>query len=680
MEQLKFEKNIKDGYYLSAYINLSQLGNIYIMGHRHDDNIALWKVTGNHVELLHYWELERLTGYKHHRASFFDEQHFIGCVNLLIRDYGITYEDLNEVWGVPKLNPSDKYLPKYRYPEFAYHGMSHLSAALFSDMDLFKNEKIIGFAIDGGTDYAIDEYRKDPSEKREREKNEFVAVYCDKGVIKEIRPAISPAVLWGVVSVYYGMEEGSLMALAGATTSEYLLEVEDFEYDSNLSKKPEVTEATIRFLQEIDHLTDQDIGVKFNGYDERFSERENKISMVMKVVQKMSERIMCKAIDAMIKDCGINPKETYFVMSGGYALNCPCNTYLMNHYGFKGFNSVPCVNDSGLSLGIGLFAFYNQMGADFTFKFENAYYGNQYDLNSFLEKGEFKNYIESVDSFDADIAAKDIEDGLVVWFDGRAEVGPRALGNRSILGDPRFEHTKDELNRVKHRQWWRPVAPIVLYERMGDWFEQTMESPYMLQAIRVREDKEDLVPAIVHIDHSSRVQTMKETDSFLLREVISAFEKRTNVPIICNTSLNDRGEPIINTIEEAMNFALRKRINIIYVNGFRIVLKNMDQYECDTPRVREFPMHVWKTKEERDLLVKQYNPENFSVQDICLCVIYVNCGLGAASRDGLQYARESTKMVLANAMLKKQLAILVYQSIKDINAKLPENNNQQVSK
>lgn len=670
MERDVNKKCMKDGYYLSAYVNISELGNVYMMGHRHDNSIALWNVNGENVTLVHYWELERLTGYKHQRISFFDTDQFISDVNLLLKEHGIVYEDLIEVWGVPQLNASSHYLSKHNYPEYAYHCISHLASALFSDMELFRNEKIVSFSIDGGTDCTVDDYRSDSLEKGERDKIEFLSAYSEHGEIKGMLPAISPAVLWGVVSVYYGLEEGTLMALAGACTSECYLQVKDFEYNTNLGREPSLSEPTVRFLEEIDKLTDKDIGVKFNGYDEHFTEKENKISMAMKVIQKMSERLMQKNIDEIIKKYQIDPKETYLAMSGGFALNCPCNTYLMNLYGFKGFISVPCVNDSGMALGIGLYSFFNELGADFNFCLGSANYGDQCDFSKFLAQNEFGDYIKAVNDFNADLAAKDIEEGPVVWFDGKAEIGPRALGNRSILGDPRRQETKDELNRIKQRQWWRPVAPIVLYERMDEWFQQKIDSPYMLQAIQVRDDKADQVQAIMHIDHSSRVQTMKESDQSLLRDVLVAFERRTGVGILCNTSLNDKGEPIVNTIEEAMNFALRKMIKIVYINGHRIVLKNWEKYTQRRPRVREFPMLVWNSKGIRNQLLSEYNPDGLSFQDMCYCIVVANKGTGILYKDYLNQIKEHVSVLKENTILKKQMAMMVYASIKDVNSKL----------
>ena len=208
---------------------------------------------------------------------------------------------------------------------------------------------------------------------------------------------------------------------------------------------------------------------------------------------------------------------------------------------------------------------------------------------------------------------EDIIAAPIVWFDKGSEVGPRALGARSLIGDPRTQETKDQLNIIKQRQWWRPVAPIVLRDHIGEWFEQEFESPYMLHAFTVKEEMRDKVIAILHEDNTARLQSITENDGQdRLYEVIQCFYKKTGIPIVCNTSLNDKGEPIINRIEEALNFALRKGIKVAYFNGKRFELKNHETYPEKEPLRRPFRMQYWNSEEEWKELCKKYNPKNYS--------------------------------------------------------------------
>ena len=163
--------------------------------------------------------------------------------------------------------------------------------------------------------------------------------------------------------------------------------------------------------------------------------------------------------------------------------------------------------------------------------------------------------------------------GPVAWADGRAEVGPRALGHRSLLADPRRSATKDRLNEVKQRQWWRPVAPIVLEDQVGEWFDGGRRSPSMLETFAVRAERRDQVPAIAHLDGTARVQTLAPSDDEALYRAIQAFSATTGVPMLCNTSLNDKGEPIVATASQALNFCLRKGIGVAYLGGRRVALR-----------------------------------------------------------------------------------------------------------
>ncbi|MDF2672545.1 MAG: carbamoyltransferase, NodU family, partial [Clostridiales bacterium] len=431
---------MKNGYYLSAYIDISYLGNLYMTGHRHDNCMALWYLKDRKVKLVHYWELERQTGMKQQRVAFYDVKHFKAIANTLLQPYSITLDDIQEIWGVPELNSSDHYLSKHKFPDIAYHGMSHLASSLFMDMDKFRSEKIVTLAVDGGTDTTVNAY--DKNGVSERDKMEFISSYSENGEILGTFRAFSPAVVWGAVSVYYGMQEGSLMALASASRSEAYIQPEDFLFQRNFALDINNGTQIVKLIKEIESLTEADAGVKFNYFDPRFSEKDNKISMVMKIIQSMSERIMKRIVDEAIERYNIDPKETYLAMSGGFALNCPCNTYLLESYNFKGFIAPPCVSDSGMALGIGLYSFYNELGNTFDFKFENAYYGDEDNIEEFLERKEYMDYIQNVSNFDEGQAIADMEEGPIIWFNGRAEIGPRALGARSILGDPRKAETK----------------------------------------------------------------------------------------------------------------------------------------------------------------------------------------------------------------------------------------------
>ena len=166
--------------------------------------------------------------------------------------------------------------------------------------------------------------------------------------------------------------------------------------------------------------------------------------------------------------------------------------------------------------------------------------------------------------------ARDLADGKVVgWFQGRFEMGPRALGNRSILADPRSSAMKDRINALKKRQSFRPLAPAVLVERLSEFFEYRQPDPFMTMAPKVRADKAHLIPAAIHVDGTARLQTIDRAANSRFYGVIEEFAKLTGIPVILNTSFN-RAEPIVTRPQEAISCYLRTEMDILVVGDFYV--------------------------------------------------------------------------------------------------------------
>ena len=174
------------------------------------------------------------------------------------------------------------------------------------------------------------------------------------------------------------------------------------------------------------------------------------------------------------------------------------------------------------------------------------------------------------------VVAQHIADGDVVgWFQGRMEFGPRALGNRSILADPRSAEMKDVLNRrVKFREYFRPFAPSVLADRAGELFAPPDASPFMLRAQRTREDQRAIVPAVTHVDGTARVQTVTRTSNPLYYRLIEEFAKRTGVPCVLNTSFNVRGEPIVNSVADALKCFFTTDMDVLFVGPYALARRD----------------------------------------------------------------------------------------------------------
>lgn len=599
---------MRDGYYISTYIHIDSLAHLYNTAQRHDPNISLWHKSGNKVKLVHYWELERLTGIKQNRVAFYDTAQAKEFIEKLLKEYNLRLDDIVDIWGTPQLDTDDNYHSVNDFPGLSYHSISHLFSALMCDTDKFYNDNIIGLAVDGGPDSLID--------KTAYKKDYYAGCVVQKGKM-QIFPVFSPGALWQIAAGHFKLREGTLMALASASNSKAFIQQQDTVLIKNGDDIGKLYEYFWSLVRQIEAITEKNEGTLFNGFDSRFTQEESKISMVMKEIQNMSQKIMEKNINDIILKYGIDPKDTYLALAGGYALNCPSNTYLVHRFNFKGFIAPPCVSDTGMSLGNALYAFYKKIGK-FDFKMEHAYYGcSDNDLDAVINKEPFHVFIKNVSEIDLQQAVADIEESPVVWFNGAAEIGPRALGNRSILADPRKESSKEQLNKIKQRQWWRPVAPIILQEALNEWFEDSFSSPYMLHTFKVKKDKVGLVPAIAHLDGSARVQTICDKGyQHQLYKLVKCFEKNTGIPILCNTSLNDKGEPIINKIPEALNFALRKGIKVVYINGKRIELHNHSKYLVNHPLERDFNFMKF-SNEEKEALRKKLNPHNIP-QDILL--------------------------------------------------------------
>ena len=246
-------------------------------------------------------------------------------------------------------------------------------------------------------------------------------------------------------------------------------------------------------------------------------------------------------------------------LAGGVALNCVANGRIVREAGFDNVWIQPAAGDNGISIGCALYGRLALQKKPRSFVMKQATLGAEYTEDVVRRAGN--PLLVTRKTFDgpgqsiARETARLLADGKVFgWFQGRSEFGPRALGNRSILGDPRRPEMKDILNsRVKFRQAFRPFAPIVLYERAKDIFVGEDESPFMLRAKKVRPEWKDRIPAIVHVDGTARVQTVRREQNERMYDLLVEFEKLTGVPVLVNTSFNIKGEPIVETPQDAMN-------------------------------------------------------------------------------------------------------------------------------
>lgn len=597
---------MQDGYYLSIYSHIGDLAHLVNVSLRHDQAICLWHKRNENICLFQYWELERFSRQKHHSISFFNTDHAVKLISSLLSSINLSMKDVIEVWGTPGISTSIESW-RGRYAKFPYHSVMHLYSSLLSDTEIFNTEKIIALAVDGAPDTVID--------AGVGNKDFYVGCFSDRGVMK-LFSVPSPGVLWALMRRRYGLNEGTLMALGGASLSEACIDTGTVIPIYNAKDIIRASEWFDDLAAKVDAITEMDAGILMNGLDKRFSIDLNRISMLVKIIQQQSIAMLEYAIDKIIDKYQVDASETYLSLSGGYALNCPTNSYLMCKYDFKGFLATPCPNDSGIAMGIGLYEFHSRMGR-FDFRLPSAYCGcGDQSLKSVVADARYADRLESLMPMQVEQVIDDLLQSPIVWFQGRAEIGPRALGNRSLLADPRTLSSRDTLNLIKQRQWWRPVAPVVLETEMHDWFEEANSSPYMLHTFRVKDNRRDDVPAICHLDQTARVQTLRRDHNPLLHDLLSAFSERTGVPILCNTSLNDRGEPIINTTREAIDFAIKKRMPILYINGWRIALRVGPRGSDLPPSARRLERDFRITLSDQAAMERDLNPGQLSRYDL----------------------------------------------------------------
>ena len=264
------------------------------------------------------------------------------------------------------------------------------------------------------------------------------------------------------------------------------------------------------------------------------------------------------------------------VMAGGCALNSVANGKLFQQTPFRRTWIQPAAGDEGLAMGAALHTYHSTLQQPRRYQMKHSYLGPEFSdsrIEAELKRANLSyRKLEREPLLDA--VAEQIAAGNVVgWFQGRMEWGPRALGNRSIVAHPGLPDMKDVLNaRIKHREWFRPFAPSILVERQHEYFEYDHPSPFMLHVYKIRPEKRAQLCAVNHVDDTGRLQTVSREENPLYYDLIRAFERRTGIPVILNTSFNEN-EPIVCTPEEAIDCFKRTRMDVLAI-GSCLVLKS----------------------------------------------------------------------------------------------------------
>jgi carbamoyltransferase len=294
--------------------------------------------------------------------------------------------------------------------------------------------------------------------------------------------------------------------------------------------------------------------------------KEERHKEIAATLQTILEEVLLGLARRLNKKTGLKD----LCLAGGVALNCSANGRLLRESGFQKIFVQPASGDAGTALGSALFVSHVLQKVPRNGAMNHAYWGpdfSEYEIEHAL-KGEGLVY-ERPEFFEERVAALIAKGATMGWFQGRMEFGPRALGGRSILADPRQVEKRDYLNReIKGREAFRPFAASVLAEETEDFFEVSQKSPFMLFAVKTKAKNASLIPAVVHEDASCRIQTVSETESPRYWKLIKEFKKQTGIPLILNTSFNLKDEPVVCTPLDAAQSFKRSHLDFLAIGPF----------------------------------------------------------------------------------------------------------------
>jgi carbamoyltransferase len=293
---------------------------------------------------------------------------------------------------------------------------------------------------------------------------------------------------------------------------------------------------------------------------------------VAAAMQRRLEEVYLHIVTHLQESTGM----TDLCLAGGVALNAVANGRIRPETGFDGLYVQPAAGDSGTAVGAAYYVWNQTLGSPRGTIMTHAYTGPEYsdeELAAAFRTAKLDARRLDDDELFAAVAERIAAGDVVGWFQGRMEFGPRALGHRSIVADPRRADMKDILNaRIKHREAFRPFAPSILADATGDWFDQDYTSPFMVLVYKTKPDKRDKIPAVNHVDDTGRVQTVeREVDARYYR-LIEEFDKLTGVPVLLNTSFNEN-EPIVMTPAEAVDTFLKTHMDVLVLGNY-VVARN----------------------------------------------------------------------------------------------------------
>lgn len=426
-------------------------------------------------------------------------------------------------------------------------------------------------------------------------------------LLKEIRFPHSLGLLYSAFTAFLGFEvnegEYKLMGMAPFGTPRFVDKVHkliriardgSFELDMDYFSFHHSTEEMFngKFVELFGPPREPDshFFTAASGYPSYFGEKpENHEALskqnqyyadVAASIQAVLEEVLLKMAHELYKETGLKN----ICMAGGVALNSVANYRILRETPFEEIYVQPSAGDGGGAIGAALYAYHTVLGRPRTFVMEHAYWGEEHrsgEIEKFLSENGIRHQRLEHEEQLIERVVDWLQDGKVVgWLQGRFEWGPRALGSRSILADPRRADMKDIVNvKIKFREPFRPFAPSVLVERTEEYFElpeaaRHYPARFMLYVVDVRKERRDIIPAVTHVGGTARPQTVRKEVSPRYYRLIEQFGQATGVPVLLNTSFNLKGEPIVNTPQEAFNTFTQSGMDILVLGEFAIEKSN----------------------------------------------------------------------------------------------------------
>ena len=389
-------------------------------------------------------------------------------------------------------------------------------------------------------------------------------------ILKEIRFPDSLGLLYSAVTSYLGFmanqEEGTVMGLASYGEPSYIDKLKEI-----IKVRPDgsfrMDQSYFGFNKASKMYTSKFI--KAFGKERKSGEKiEDRHRDIAASFQKFTEEIVV----AMARHIYSETKLDSLCLAGGLFLNCAANNKILEETPFKEIFIQPAAGDSGGALGAACYVYNSIFDNKRSYVMKDAYLGPSYS-SSDARRAFSKEQVVFKELNDQEllkyVAYKISENKIIGWVQDRMEIGPRALGNRSIIANPCNPGMKDMLNlKVKNRESFRPYAPAILEERADEFFILKGLSPFMLLAPKVREEKKSVIPAVTHVDGTARVQTVNRNTNQKLWDLIKAFEGITGVPVLINTSFNIKGEPIVCTPEDAIRCFKKTHMDCLVIGNY----------------------------------------------------------------------------------------------------------------